>query len=84
MAALLAEAQYVEQKQQVENQAEVLKTEQEIKKTKARVEAYSWKETISEKATDRKILAPRLKTSDDKEKLCQGCHAFHALEIEKI
>ena len=84
MAALLAEAQYVEQKEQVENQAEVLKTEQEIQKTKARMEAYSWKETICEKATDRKILAPRLKTSDDKEKLCQGCHSFHALKIEKI
>ena len=70
MAELLTEAQYVEQRQQIENQAEMLKIEQEIAKTKARVEAYSWKETICEKTTDRKILAPRLKTSDENESLC--------------
>ena len=70
MAELLAEAQYVEQRQQIENQTEMLKIKQEIAKTKARVEAYSWKETIYQKATDRRILAPSLKTSDEKEKQC--------------
>ena len=70
MAELLAEAQYVEQRQQIENQAEMLKIKQEIAKAKARVEAYSWKEKICEKATDRKITTPRLKTSDEKEKQC--------------
>ena len=39
MAELLAEAQYVEQRIQIENQAEMLKIKQEIAKTKARVEA---------------------------------------------
>ena len=70
MAELLAEAQYVEQRQQIENQAEMLKIKQEIAKTKARVEAYSWKEAIYEKATDRRILVPSLKTSDEKEEQC--------------
>ena len=70
MRELLAEAQYVEQRQQIENQAEMLKIKKEIAKTKARVEAYSWKDTICELATDRKTLAPRFKTSDEKEKLC--------------
>ena len=69
MAELLAEAQYVEQKQQIENQAEMLNNKQEIAKIKARVEAYDWKETICELATDSKILAPMLKTTDKKEKL---------------
>ena len=68
MEALLEEAQYVRQRQQIENQAEMLKIKQEITKTKARVEAYSWLETVCELATDRKILdAPKLKTSDEKE-----------------
>ena len=70
MEELLAETQYVEERQQIENPAELLKIKQEISKTKARVEAYSWKETICELATDRKVLAPRFKTSDEKEKLC--------------
>ena len=70
IAELLAQAQYVEQRQQIENQAEMLKIKQEIAEAKARVEAYSWKEMIYEKATDRKILAPRMKTSDEKEKHC--------------
>ena len=48
----------------------MLKIKQEIAKTKARVEAYSWKEAIYKKATDRRILAPSLKTSDEKEKQC--------------
>ena len=48
----------------------MLKIKQEIAEAKARVEAYSWKEMIYEKATDRKILAPRMKTSDEKEKHC--------------
>ena len=48
----------------------MLKIKQEIAKTKARVEGYSWKEAICEKATDRKIFATRLKTSDEEEKLC--------------
>ena len=69
MAELLAEAQYVEQRQQIENQAEMLKIKQEIAKIKPRMEAYSWKETY-EKATHRRILVPRLKTSDEKEKQC--------------
>lgn len=43
---------------------------QEFAKTKARVEAYSWKEIICEIATDRKFLQPKLKTSGEKEKLC--------------
>ena len=41
MAELLAEAQYVEQRQQIENQAEMLKIKQAIAKTRGRVEAYS-------------------------------------------
>ena len=48
----------------------MLKIKQEIAKAKARVEAYSWKEKICEKANDRKIATPRLKTSDEKEKQC--------------
>ena len=44
MAELLAEAQYVEQREWIENQAEMLKIKQEIAKTEIRVEAYSWKE----------------------------------------
>ena len=44
MAELLAEAQYVEQREWIENQAEMLKIKQEIAKTEVRVEAYSWKE----------------------------------------
>ena len=43
MAELLAEAKYVGQRQQIENQVEMLKIKQEIAKTKARVETYSWK-----------------------------------------
>ena len=70
MEELVAETQHVEQRQQIENQVEMLKIKQKIAKTKARVEAYSWKETICEKATDRNILTPRLTTSDEKEKLC--------------
>ena len=70
MEELVTEAQHVEQRQQIENQVEMLKIKQKIAKTKARVEAYSWKETICEKATDRNILTPRLTTSDEKEKLC--------------
>ena len=70
MAELLAEVQYVEQRQQIENQVEMLKIKEEIAKTKARVEAYSWKEAVYEKATDRRILASSLKTSDEKEKQC--------------
>ena len=70
IAELLAEAQYVEQRQQIDNQAEILKIKQGISKTKARVEAYSWKDTVCEVATDRKTLAPRFKTADEKEKLC--------------
>ena len=70
MAEPLVEAQYVEQTQQIESQAEMLKFKQEIAKTKARVVAYSWKETICGLATDRTILASKLKTSDEKEKLC--------------
>ena len=61
MAELLAEVQCVEQRQWIENQAEMLKIKQEIAKTEVRVEAYSWKEAC-ELATDRKIIAPRLKT----------------------
>ena len=41
MAELLAEAQYVGHRQQIENQVEMLKIKQEIAKSKARVEAYS-------------------------------------------
>ena len=48
----------------------MLKIKQEIAKNKARVKSYSWKETICEKATDRKIVAPRLETSDEMEKQC--------------
>ena len=48
----------------------MLKIKQKIAETKARVEAYSWKEMICEKANDRKILAPRMKTLDEKEKHC--------------
>ena len=49
MEELVAETQHVEQRQQIENQVEMLKIKQKIAKTKARVEAYSWKETICEK-----------------------------------
>ena len=69
IAELLAEAQDVKQRQKIENQPEMLKIKQGIVKTKAWV-AYSWKETTCELATDRKILAPRSKTLDEKEKLC--------------
>ena len=62
MAELLAEAWYVQKIQQIENQVEMLKIRKKISKTNARVEAYSWKDTICELATDRKILAPMLKT----------------------
>ena len=55
IAELLAEAQDVKQRQQIENQAEMMKIKQGILKTKAWV-AYSWKETTCELATDRKIL----------------------------
>ena len=70
MEELVAEVQYIEQREQIENQADMLKIKQKIAKTEARVEAYSWKETICEKATDINILASRFKTSDEKEKLC--------------
>ena len=48
----------------------MLKIKQEVAKNKAKVESYSWKEIICELATDRKVLAPRLKTFDEKEKFC--------------
>ena len=51
MAERLAEAPYVGQRQQIKNQTEMLKAKQEIAKAKARVEAYSWKDTICELAT---------------------------------
>ena len=70
MAELLADAQYVEKRQQIESQAKMLRIKQEISKIKARAESYSCKETICLLATYRKILASRLKTSDEKEKLC--------------
>ena len=46
-----------------------MKIKQEMAKTKSRVEAHSWKEKISELATDGKIHAPRFKTSCEKGKL---------------
>lgn len=41
MAELFAEVQYVEQRQQIENQAEMLRIKQDIGKTKTTVEAYN-------------------------------------------
>ena len=38
----MAEAEYIEQRQLAENQAEMFKIQQEIFKSKARAEVYGW------------------------------------------
>ena len=58
MTELMVQAEYTEQRQLVENQAEMQKIQQEIAKSKARVEVYG---KHNAKSTDR-----RSQLSDDK------------------
>ena len=64
-AELMAEVEYTEQRQLAENQAEMLKIQQEIAKSKARAEVYGKHDT---KSTD-----GRSQLSDDKIDLAQRC-----------
>ena len=61
----MAEAVYIEQRQPAENQAEMLKIQQEIAKSKARADVYGKHDT--------KFIDGRSQLSDDKIDLPQRC-----------
>ena len=65
IAELMAEAEYIEQRQFAENQVEMLKIQQEIAKSKARAEVYGKHDT--------KSIDGRSQLSDDKIVLAQRC-----------
>ena len=65
IAELMAEAEYIEQRQYAENQLEMLKIQQEIAKSKARAEVYGQHDT--------KSVDDRSQLSDDKIDLAQRC-----------
>ena len=64
----MAEAEYNEQREYAENQAEVLKIQQEIAKSKGRVEVYGQHDTES-------VDNDRSQLSDDKIVLAQRCQS---------
>ena len=68
IAELMAEAEYNEQREYAENQAEVLKIQQEIAKSKGRVEVYGQHDTES-------VDNDRSQLSDDKIVLAQRCQS---------
>ena len=61
----MAEAEYIKQRQLAENQAEMLKIQLEIAKSKARAEVYGKHDT--------KSIDGRSQLSDDKIDLAQRC-----------
>ena len=65
IAELMAEAEYIEQRQYVENQIEMLKIKQQIAKSKARAEVYGRHDT--------KSVDDRSQLSDNKIDLAQRC-----------
>ena len=68
IAELMAEAEYNEQREYAESQAEVLKIQQEIAKSKGRVEVYGQHDTES-------VDNDRSQLSDDKIVLAQRCQS---------
>ena len=65
IAELMAEAEYIEQRQYAENQPEMLKIQQEIAKSKARAEVYD--------QLDTKFVNDRSQLSDGKIDVAQKC-----------
>ena len=63
MAELMAEAEFLEQRQLLQNQAETLKVQQELAKAKARVAAYGQSNLIEDNDTELRINQNQQKLS---------------------